>query len=807
MDFRRHSIQSLKSLKSVKSIKSSKEASNLSKCLLAGKNWFDTYLAYQKSLLPVDESTFILDILRDLFDGEVNDSIKLHLLSLLEQYFWLVSDVEKLEQTIGSLINVFQSSKSSDSVKCRYLYTCTVLWTCQIELVNDSLEGLLKSFTKTLVNLLNGKDNKNLSNAACQCLIQLEETRPGIIFRNVPDATIPRIHPTLLCLLLKNGSQFDPTIVKQLIGSLPRYNTDPYRLHIILNYLSDLMESKKQATLTPLVFKQFLPFFIHSTEAFHLHFSLLLLRSFGLELFSTNEELGLLHRLISLCTHPSLIIAHRLLFLDFAKSLLPILKSSHLADPHLFALGPFDGPDTQEKKLMILCQTEISDSDLITYLKTIESISISQSNRRATNALYRQLHFFLTVRPGLQNEIEPLLISMMMASPSLHIPYGLCLLDRQPALSARVSSSLVHKLLNMTNLVGDENKSRLKEYFLAIKWILKQPRKLLDSDKMLDTLNFCYDAAKQFPHLCKDLLSIIAVVIRHQTIDDKLKSLLNEILDMLMKNKNRVTISSWSQIYSIALNTLPNQENLRKVFCEEISDDDNLPLVVVDPKSNSIPLTVHEIKCTLEPVEVDCEFLAIPYTLKVSFNSGTMDEDIMSKLFGIELRLSCPIQEIDTVINIPCLGKDDFKVFQLKLSPIRVKPFTLNLDLRFGDINGVTYCCPQFTSEFFSFDRFMIPVRCSEAQFDKQWNFLIKQVQCHLTVQCFRNYSGLDQFLNDHENFKSYEIAPGKFVIGVVPNKMLLIRSIVVNGNLNFRMLTNLDKILKYLYYQFKQNN
>lgn len=656
--------------------------------------------------------------------------------------------------------------------------------------------------------LSNIKEKKNLSNAACQCLIQLEDFKPGIIFNYVPDATIPRNHPTLLCLLLKNGSSFDPTIIKQLIGSLPRYNTDPYRLHTILNYLLELIESKRQAILTPLIFKQFLPLFIHSTESFHLHFSLLLLRSFGLELFSTNEELGLLHRLISLCAHPSLVVAHRLLFLDFAKSLLPILRSSHLADHRLFALTPLDGPDTQEKKLMILCQTDISDIDLISNLKSIGNFNGQKVNRRSTNALYRQLYFFLTVRPELQSSIEGFLIHLMLTNPSLHIPYALCLLDRLPVLSAHVSSSLISKLLDMTTLPSEEEKSHLKEYFLAIKWILRQPRKLLDSEKMIAILTFCYKAAKQFPSMCKDLLAIIAVVIRHQTIDENLKNLLNEILNLLMANKNRVTISSWSQIYSIALNTLPSQENLRKVFCEEISEDDESPLLIFDPKSSSIPLTIHEIKCRPEPVDIECLTpITIPYTLKVSFNTISMDEEIIQKLFAIEIRLTCSSQEIDSIINIPVLKKNDFKVYQLKLAPNRVKPFTLNCDLRFGDTNGVTYCCPQFSSEIFSFERFMIPLKCNENQFDSSWNGLLKQLDCHLTVQCFPNYNDLEQFLTDNEPFKDYQIAPGKFAIGVAPNKLLLIRSIIVNGNLNFRMLTNLDKILKYLYYLFKQNN
>ena len=613
---------------------------------------------------------------------------------------------------------------------------------------------------------------------------------------------------TLLnALLIRNGAAISPKQIKVVIDSLPNHTFDPFLLHLILNHLFVSMKSKSQLTITPFIFKQFIKTFIYSTEIYNFHFALLLQRSFGLELFSTSEELNLLNRLVLLSTHPSLIISIRLLILDFVKSFLPSLKVFHLADVKMLKLTSFDGPDTQEKKLIILNETEMDNDELILNLKTIETSSLNSQNRRATNSLYRLFYAFLKNRPSLQENIEMLIISMIFAFPKQHVANSLKLLQSMECLIPKVCKTLAKKLITMSQIIEEAKVEDIEQFMLAIQWILEQPIKLIEDNDLLQLLQFCLKTTQANPKLVKPLLNCCAAIIRTQKVTNDMKFLLNTSLSYLISSKIDVTISSWSQIYSIAINTLPNQESLKKVFCEDVNLNHGTPLIIRN--HDSLPLIIERVALKLEPVAINSP-LFILLQLKLTIDPMCLEE--FKKLFAIEIRFkSIKHQKIDQVINIPFLECKHSKKITLKIKPIETKPFAVKISTQFSDINGITYCYDFVKVEQFNIINFLVPIDLDINQFDSVWNQIdLKDNQNTLeSVICLEQYSQIYQFIKEHEFLKQFSCSNdhNQFVIGLSPNKLLLFRLYQINNVINLRLKTDEPKAVKYIYFLLKHND
>ena len=155
-------------------------------------------------------------------------------------------------------------------------------------------------------------------------------------------------------------------------------------------------QQKYPEYISPMIFKPYLTQLTLSCEIHNFHFALQLLLSFGLELFSTLEEQTLIKQLIIVATHPSLSIAHRLIALEYTKSIVIQLKPTSI-DSSVLHITSSDGPDTQEKKLTILNETSIDNQNLLICMKPLKTLSLTD-NIRATNAFYRVIYAFLTTK-------------------------------------------------------------------------------------------------------------------------------------------------------------------------------------------------------------------------------------------------------------------------------------------------------------------------------------------------------------------------------------------------------------------------
>lgn len=278
----------------------------------------------------------------------------------------------------------------------------------------------------------------------------------------------------------------------------------PVALQQTLNCYLEIIVSSQVTQFSPMIFKPFLDTFTLSSEVYQVHFLLILLKNFGLELFTTAEEQFLVNQMTKLSAHPSLVIAYRLLILDFIKALMPIVKRSDYMEPEKFQIMPFDGPDTQEKKLLLLNETSISDGLLLSHLKPLQTLSLSFGNYRATNSLYRILHSIYEKRHSMDKHIETTLISLILASPAQHVRHSLGFLSKNLDLAPSICGTFLRKLLHMKDIIKDEGD--LKEYFLACEWILSKENLINDSDALSTLLKFLYEKCQEFKKLAYCLL-------------------------------------------------------------------------------------------------------------------------------------------------------------------------------------------------------------------------------------------------------------------------------------------------------------
>lgn len=135
----------------------------------------------------------------------------------------------------------------------------------------------------------------------------------------------------------------------------------------IMKHLVQIVKDTPE--LLPISFKAWVPrlMFVSNPALFHLSFYMN--KEFGTDLFTNQEEQNLLNQLLLCSCHPGLTTTHRLLYMDWIEACLDkkVQKSrwNLPADKLSFFLpGPFDGPDTQEKKIKIIGNIYTLQSEL-----------------------------------------------------------------------------------------------------------------------------------------------------------------------------------------------------------------------------------------------------------------------------------------------------------------------------------------------------------------------------------------------------------------------------------------------------------
>ncbi|XP_077998184.1 AP-5 complex subunit beta-1-like isoform X1 [Glandiceps talaboti] len=194
-----------------------------------------------------DEEGFVVDILQALFCENIRELVKLQLLNILQENSQvLLTDNTSVEQTIGSLKNIFDETESESIYKNHILVTITT-----ILIQHEQLEQQTKIFIEfmdfllNMISKINDGFNRNLRRIACECLKEIEMTYPGILTRKLEHVyAMSQLENTFIA---QSYTSLFVTVLKNSVGNMTQYSNDPPD-----NVLNELMCTRKEP-LKPLI--------------------------------------------------------------------------------------------------------------------------------------------------------------------------------------------------------------------------------------------------------------------------------------------------------------------------------------------------------------------------------------------------------------------------------------------------------------------------------------------------------------------------------------------------------------------------
>ena len=591
--------------------------------------------------------------------------------------------------------------------------------------------------------------------------------------------------------------------IKNILSNLP--NLSPIELYHTLTKLFDAIRGQKfEDFLSPMIFKPYLTGLTLSCEVHCFHFALQLLLSFGLELFSTIEEQTLLKQLVIVATHPSLTIAHRLLALDYTKSIVTRLKPTPIEWTSIQITG-FDGPDTQEKKLIILNETPIDNQNLLIRMKGLKAMSLS-NNMRATLAFYRVVHSILSKRPDFLTEMQDIFISLIFTAPDPHIKRSLVLFNLFKDLAKVVTHRMIENLRNLSETETFNNLNDFLQFMSAFEWIFQQKDLELNENQLGFLLTLVHNNCKRWTKSSGRALDCCTAVLYYQPISESVKEILLSTLEYLMSDRNNdLSITSLAQIYILALNTLEDDHNIKRVF--DFEDQLSLDIEIIKDLSDDIPFTL----CRVKDNDISKQKRTLnemPFSVNIFFEINIREEykQRFDEIFGLILYFKSSDETISEEYEISILDSSERLPICLELKSSVNNPFQLTVSAIFNDSNGTNYRCDRFQTEIISLKDILIPidVENSDQSFESLCDSVLKHNDSMQTVLCLQNLDSIEKFLTFFDWFTTFLISDtNSFICGTAPDRLLLGTLKIVNQFVNLFLFTNNYELLPNLFNEF----
>ncbi|GFS06450.1 AP-5 complex subunit beta-1-like [Elysia marginata] len=133
-----------------------------------------------------EDDYFIFELIKLLYQDSVEASVKIEILSVIEQYGSGVLPTNSVDQSVSALLDVFRniySGQGQTSVAAQLLITITTIFIENEELLETSLCSMFTSQLVDLINKVNHIASRRLRSCACQCLVQLETMKPGLLWK------------------------------------------------------------------------------------------------------------------------------------------------------------------------------------------------------------------------------------------------------------------------------------------------------------------------------------------------------------------------------------------------------------------------------------------------------------------------------------------------------------------------------------------------------------------------------------------------------------------------------------------------
>ncbi|KAK3595172.1 hypothetical protein CHS0354_002772 [Potamilus streckersoni] len=301
------------------------------------------------------DSYFVFDALKVLYEDDVDSADKIELLIVLEEYGHHGIDSESIDQVITSLLDIFhqlRGAEENQSVCCQAIITATSLLLQMEQLHTEVGKTVVSDLVSVAAMYTSQPETKRLQACACQCLIQIEDFSPGFLishkaaFLKLVQQERSDIIQDCVLLLAKvmenyvilidtdtaptemvSGRQItkqilhqfslDPTELRQTVFSvmemIPLLTT--FAVWKVTHSLSRLVQHVPE--ISPTIFKPMILQHMATIDCTMLHRILQIQREFEGEVLTSPEESQLLDHLTIFVNHPCIVPAIRLLGLQW----------------------------------------------------------------------------------------------------------------------------------------------------------------------------------------------------------------------------------------------------------------------------------------------------------------------------------------------------------------------------------------------------------------------------------------------------------------------------------------------------------
>ncbi|GAB1605943.1 AP-5 complex subunit beta-1-like [Argonauta hians] len=430
------------------------------------------------------EEYFALDIIRILYEDNVDEKEKIQLLILLQEYGGLGLELSSVDQIITSLVDIcrqYLHQVPKSSFLSQLILTATSL-TLQFNLVKSDfpLCDMLIDLLLPLVKKVDDTANLQLRGIACSCLEEMESFCPGLLKKYLtPILKTAQLESTymyqdIVSLLSRIIHHIitKQNVLETKVNQHPRHSIDeppspdeqsllnmevkqfvslvmdnytPFTAACLWNLVNTIVTVVKTGWETPpSIFKSLALQYVSTFDSSLFLMVVYLKMEFPRQILLNSEEILLNKRFVMASLHPAHSVSQRHMMLsclaDYIEynereeskfsvmNSVPIVASRQLTDLNPTA---FDDISIQMKKVLILnkCLPPALDSDnsfLLTNLQTMKQLSQSTDDPHAVVSLYSCLfHFYCrhhTSRLGAN--IQNMMLELV-CSNSKFIPYTL----------------------------------------------------------------------------------------------------------------------------------------------------------------------------------------------------------------------------------------------------------------------------------------------------------------------------------------------------------------------------------------------
>ncbi|XP_022334718.2 AP-5 complex subunit beta-1-like [Crassostrea virginica] len=334
---------------------------------------------------------FIFDAIKLLYTDTADEKTKLEQLILIEEFSQQAGvQTSNVDQVVETLLDVFHQltrQGRDGNVSCQILTTLTTILVLYEQLETETCQSVVQTLLAIVCNGINVTDNRPLRSTACQCLIQLEDVRPGLLWREKDSliklmkqerTSVYEDYVLLVTQILQNriSAPDDITskekdvdrvitpdsleyrqIVSQIMNNISLFSQGGL-WHIVLD-LVNIVQNYHEISAT--IFKPMMLHHMSTSDTALLHLVVFIQSEFEKEVLTDGEEKQLRNRILAGLNHPSLTPAQRLFYCHWIESLTNVTLDDQEAcigipddQPLVFFPSAFDPIDCQLAKLELL---------------------------------------------------------------------------------------------------------------------------------------------------------------------------------------------------------------------------------------------------------------------------------------------------------------------------------------------------------------------------------------------------------------------------------------------------------------------